>query len=118
MYISCKIRKFLLAAAFLAIAVFLQKTMNAEAAGKLSSDVSKLWLNGNGTLKVHYQDHSSEELSVSAKASGSVRIEIGEWEGDTCVIKLTPRKDKNTTLTISAGGEQISVKLYMLKEKG
>ena len=96
---------------------FVARPIRTSAASRLSVSDTKLWLNGAGELIVTYTGHTDEELTVKAKAASAVKIKTGKWNGDECTVTLTPRKDKNTTLTVSIGGETATVKLYMLKAK-
>ena len=107
---------FTIICAFIAVA-FTIRPIQAQAAGKLSVSDTKLWLNGEGQLVVTYEGHTDEELEVKAKAGSSVKIKTGKWKGDECIVTLTPKKDKNTTLTVTVGKETATVKLYMLKEQ-
>lgn len=110
-------RKYLAILAVFTILIGLLPINEAQAASaRLSAETSRLWLNGPGTLKITLKKHAEgEELTAKAKSSTSVKIEIGEWDGDVCTIKLTPKKTKNTTLTVTAAGETVKVKLYMTK---
>lgn len=90
-----------------------------EAASKrLSVSSKKLWLNGEGSIIVTLNNHEdSDELKFKVSKSHAAKIECGEWIGDCCEIIITPLKDTNVTLTITAGGEKVSVRLYMLTEQ-
>ena len=103
----------------IAIAVSLfADVAQASAAQRLSVMSDKAWINGTGNVIVTCKNHKDgEELSVSAKSSKSVKIKVGKWNNDICVIRLTAKADKNTTLNISLGSEKISVKLYLTKDK-
>ncbi len=99
------------------VVAFMIRPQAAHAAGYLSVSDTKLWLNGAGKLTVTYKGHTDEELEITAKAASSVKIKAGKWKGDTCVVTLTPKKDKNTTLTVTVGDESTTVRLYMRKEQ-
>lgn len=89
--------------------------MSAEAAtGRLSVSTERLWLNGPGSLKVTIKDRAEDDsIRAWINYSGAADIEIGEWDGDTCEVTLTPNKDQNARLFIEAVGEKQEIKLYM-----
>ena len=112
--------KFIIRALFITLCLLLAAFMikspiTARAASKLSVSDTKLWVNGTGTVKVTYKGHTDEKLKVGKAIKKYATVTVGDWDGDTAIITIEAKADKNVKLSITVGDEKATVKLYLLK---
>ncbi|MCR5769194.1 MAG: serine protease [Lachnospiraceae bacterium] len=109
------IRAILITLCMLTAAFMIKSPITARAASKLSVSDIKLWVNGTGTVKVTYKGHTDEKLKVGKAIKKYATVTVGDWDGDTAIITIEAKADKNVKLSITVGDEKATVKLYLLK---
>ena len=112
-------RLFAILACLVLFAMIFTPAEGASAAdSRLSTRSTKIWLNGKGTVTFTMKDHASgEKLTVTPEDKSLVKTKVGKWKGDKVNVAFTPKKSATTTVTVSCGGESITLTLVMKKQK-
>ncbi len=90
----------------------------SAAESRLSTRSTKVWLNGKGTVTFTLKDRAADEtITVTPADKSLVKTKVGKWKGDRVNVAFTPKKSATTTVTVSCGGESITLTLVMRKQK-